>query len=66
MTGRHETRVRRPGRGTVGWLAFAGTAVTAMGAVMYVLPGPGLPVLVTGVLILLGAASLRLRGSVRR
>lgn len=65
MSVRHEDSVLRPGRGTVRWLTFAGTVFTVAGAAMYVLPGPGLPVLATGVLILLGAASLRLFGSRR-
>ncbi|WP_086737293.1 hypothetical protein [Streptomyces glaucescens] len=65
MTGRHEACVRRPGRGIVRWLTFAGAVLTVLGAATYVLPGPGLPVLVTGVLILLGPASLRLFGSGR-
>jgi NhaP-type Na+/H+ or K+/H+ antiporter len=48
------------------WLTALGAALGVVGAVMYVLPGPGLPVLGTGVLLLLCAAMVRLSGRWRR
>ncbi|OKJ92525.1 hypothetical protein AMK26_34810 [Streptomyces sp. CB03234] len=48
------------------WLLGSGAAFVGAGAVMYVLPGPGLPLLGVGVLLLLVAALLRLLGGGRR
>lgn len=48
-------------RSTAGALLAVGMVVTVTGAVMYVLPGPGLPFLCTGAVLLLGAGALRLR-----
>lgn len=46
---------------TVVWLlAVAGVVLTLCGAVMWVLPGPGLPVLLLGVLCLVAAGAVRL------
>lgn len=41
-------------------LAAGGTALALCGAVMWVLPGPGLPVLLLGILCLAIAGALRL------
>ncbi|GHE63089.1 PGPGW domain-containing protein [Streptomyces capitiformicae] len=41
-------------------LATAGTALALCGVVMWVLPGPGLPVLLLGILCLAVAGALRL------
>lgn len=57
---------RPPGRRILGWLAPLGAVLTATGAVMYVLPGPGLPLLSAGVVMLLIAAVLRPLGRERR
>lgn len=41
-------------------LATAGTALVLCGVAMWVLPGPGLPVLLLGILCLAGAGAARL------
>lgn len=48
----------RPGRGLARWLVGVGALVAATGSAMYLLPGPGLPLLATGVVFLLGGAIL--------
>ncbi|GAA2289107.1 hypothetical protein GCM10010415_70690 [Streptomyces atrovirens] len=62
MSAGREHGVRRPGRGIVGWLIGVGALAVVAGSVMYVLPGPGLPLLATGALLLLGGAVLWLLG----
>jgi hypothetical protein len=41
-------------------LATAGMALALCGVVMWALPGPGLPVLLLGILCLVGAGAVRL------
>lgn len=66
MSAGREHGVRRPGRGPVGWLIGMGALAAVAGSVMYVLPGPGLPLLATGASLLLGGAILWLLGRRRR
>ncbi len=58
--------IRRPGRRLLGWLTSLGAVLSAAEAAMYVFPGPGLPLLSTGVLLLLIAAVLQSLGRERR
>lgn len=46
-------------------LAAAGTALALCGVVMWVLPGPGMPVLLLGTLCLAVAGALRLTDRLR-
>ncbi|GGQ30687.1 hypothetical protein ACFFKE_12090 [Streptomyces mutabilis] len=66
MSADREHGVRRPGRGPAGRLTGAGALAAVAGSVMYVLPGPGLPLVVTGVSLLLGGAVLWFLGRRRR
>lgn len=66
MSAGREHGVRRPGRGTAGWLAGVGALAAVAGSAMYVLPGPGLPLLATGVSLFLGGAAVWLLGRRRR
>lgn len=43
-------------------LMSAGAAATVAGALMYVLPGPGLPVLVAGATVMAAGAAVRIVG----
>ncbi len=62
MSAGREYGVRRPGRGPAGRLTGVGALAAVAGSVMYLLPGPGLPLLATGVSLLLGRAALWLLG----
>ncbi|MBQ0878267.1 hypothetical protein [Streptomyces rochei] len=66
MSASREHGERRPERGAAGSLLGVGALVTIVGSVMYVLPGPGLPLLATGALLLSGAAGLWLLSRRRR
>ncbi|OBQ48474.1 hypothetical protein A4U61_25535 [Streptomyces sp. H-KF8] len=55
-----ETRVNSPSLGVV--LMSVGAVVTVAGALMYVLPGPGLPVLLTGLAVTAAGAAVRITG----
>ncbi|MDX3067129.1 hypothetical protein F9278_26095 [Streptomyces phaeolivaceus] len=50
------------GRALVGVLTVVGALLTLCGAVMWVLPGPGLPVLLFGILSLAAAGIALLTG----
>ncbi|MFD5495053.1 hypothetical protein ACTWJ9_20425 [Streptomyces sp. GDS52] len=43
-------------------LMSAGAVATVAGALMYVLPGPGLPVLMLGLALMVGGAAVRITG----
>ncbi|QCR48663.1 hypothetical protein C1N79_19690 [Streptomyces sp. SGAir0924] len=62
MSAGREYGVRRPGSGPAGRLTGVGALAAVAGSVMYLLPGPGLPLLATGVSLLLGGAALWLLG----
>ncbi len=47
-------------------LMSIGAAVTVTGVLMYVLPGPGLPILVLGLMLMAAGAVVRIAGSRRR
>lgn len=47
-------------------LMSIGAAATVTGALMYVLPGPGLPILVLGLILMATGAVVRIAGRRRR
>ncbi|MFC7881064.1 hypothetical protein ACFUVV_04165 [Streptomyces sp. NPDC057376] len=57
---------RRPERGAAGPLLGVGALVTIAGSAMYVLPGPGLPLLAMGAVLLPGVVGLWLLSRRRR
>ncbi|MBL3666720.1 hypothetical protein JL475_12100 [Streptomyces sp. M2CJ-2] len=52
--------MNRPSLGVV--LMSVGAVATVAGALMYVLPGPGLPVLLAGLALTAGGAAVRITG----
>ncbi|MFF3893065.1 hypothetical protein ACFYY3_07710 [Streptomyces sp. NPDC001812] len=52
--------MNHPSLGVV--LMSVGAVATVAGALMYVLPGPGLPVLVTGLMLMAAGAAVRIIG----